>query len=285
MFTFKPVEVSVTSLQQYADLFKACFPNADHLNVEYLHWLYALNPCGTVVGMDAMMGDVLAAHYACIPVDLWHFGKKERALLSLNTATHPSFQGKGLFTKLAEQTYELGRSEGAAAVFGVANANSTPGFVRKLGFQLVAPLDARIGVGRPVIVDWERAKQISQFRQAWSAERLKWRMKNPSNPLILTRNEINGSTFLAKTGHVGIRAWGDTPTPLDPGQPITVAPVSLKLFLGMYPRGAYRYNFCARIPDRIRPSPLNLIYRNLESAAMKMSAEYVSFNYLDFDAY
>jgi GNAT superfamily N-acetyltransferase len=285
MFSFRPVETSETSLQRYASLFSACFPGASHLSVDYLRWLYTSNPCGRVVGMDAMVHDVLAAHYVCIPVDLWHFGTKERALLSLNTATHPSYQGKGLFTKLAEQTYELGRSLGAVAVFGVANANSTPGFIRKLKFQLVAPLEARIGVGHLVDVDWKRAKEISQFRRAWSIEQLSWRMSNPSNPLIVARNDACGSTFLAKTGRAGIRVWGDTPTPLGPTQPPSSAPISLKLFLGMYPRGAHRYNICARIPGRFRPSPLNLIYRNLESAATNISADRVSFNFLDFDAY
>src|SRR5579859_5968770 len=108
MFTFQPVATTPEALSRYAALFLKCFPGTSHLNEKYLEWLYARNPAGPVVGMDAMAGDVLAAHYVCIPAQIWLENVQVKALLSLNTATHPDFQGKGLFTTLAQKTYELG---------------------------------------------------------------------------------------------------------------------------------------------------------------------------------
>jgi hypothetical protein len=49
-----------------------------------------------------------------------------------DTMTHKNHTGKGLFTKLAELTYELCRQEGYCFVYGFPNYNSYPGFSKKL---------------------------------------------------------------------------------------------------------------------------------------------------------
>jgi GNAT superfamily N-acetyltransferase len=285
MYSFQAVNGHPDSLKKYAVLFKACFPTATHLDAAYLNWLYNLNPCGGVVGIDAFAGDSLAAHYACVPVDAWHEGQPVRALLSLNTATHPEHQGKGLFTRLAEMTYDAGHAAGATVVFGVANANSTPGFVRKLGFQLVSPLDARLALGRPVVVNRDEAVARAQFRRVWTEEQLQWRMANPANPLRLSRNDAHGSTLLSRTGYLGIYAWGETSVHLGEKAQVSSPLSPGRLFLGLYPSGTWRNGVGAKIPDRFRPSPLNLIFRHLNASASVLSAEHVCFNYLDFDAY
>ena len=149
---------SPEDLQRYCELFSACFPDAGKLgSVDYLKWLYVDNPEGEVVGFNAIEGDRLAAHYVCVPMRVNIHGASMRVLLSLNTATHPDFQGQGLFTKLAERTYEAGTTDGFHAVYGVANANSTPGFLRKLAFDLISPLESKMGTGLLVEIDWGAA--------------------------------------------------------------------------------------------------------------------------------
>ena len=131
-----------------------------------------------MVGYNAWEAGRLAAHYACVPAHVHALGAPRRALLSLNTATHPEFQGRGLFTKLADHTYAAAAASGFELVYGAANASSTPGFVRKLGFQLVAPLDSRIGAGRLGRIDWPRAQAQAAFARSWSEPELAWRMAN-----------------------------------------------------------------------------------------------------------
>src|SRR5690349_12069268 len=133
--SFAPIRTDAAALAQYGALFQACFPMTDKFTPRYLQWLYVDNPDGKAVGYDAWDGERLAAHYVCIPARAWVEGAQVPVLLSLNTATHPDYQGKGLFTKLASMTFEAGAAQGFDGVYGVANANSTPGFVRKLGFQ------------------------------------------------------------------------------------------------------------------------------------------------------
>jgi GNAT superfamily N-acetyltransferase len=166
MMTFSPVRTDDAALAQYGALFAACFPGANKYTPQYLKWQYADNPDGPVVGFDAWDGERLAAHYVCVPARARVAGEDVRVLLSLNTATHPDYQGKGLFTKLAAMTYNAGAEQGFDAVYGVANANSTPGFLRKLDFQLVRPLEARVGIGG--IGNGKAAGRPAAFERLWS---------------------------------------------------------------------------------------------------------------------
>jgi hypothetical protein len=75
-----------------------------------------------------------AAFYGVYPQWVEYQGKRYLAAQSGDTMTHPQHGGKGLFTKLAQLTYELAKNEGIQFVFGFPNKNSYPGFVRKLNW-------------------------------------------------------------------------------------------------------------------------------------------------------
>jgi GNAT superfamily N-acetyltransferase len=282
---FRPIQADDASLARYADLFRSCFPGAHHLNETYLHWLYRGNPEGTVVGFDAVEGDRLAGHYACIPVSMEIAAKRARGLLSLNTATHPDFQGQGLFTKLAARTYEFAAEQGFEGVYGIANANSTPGFIRKLGFSLISPLEARIGLGQPVSINWNRADERTQFRRAWSGESLAWRCANPANATHITRSTGSVLALRAVTDKPLISVWAGLP-PVTTHPPIASLPGRpVTLFLGLLPDGAYRFRASASIPERFRPSPLNFIYRSLATGGVVPERGAIQCSFVDFDAY
>jgi GNAT superfamily N-acetyltransferase len=145
MLEFKPLEVAPPDIQNYADLFKAVFNEPEVLTTKFLDWLYAKNPVGNAFGLNAWSDGELAAHYAAIPVVYLINGVKTKGLLALNTATHPKHQGKGIFTKIGNAANELAASRGYEFVSGVANQNSTDGYLRKLGFL---PYLAARGEGR-----------------------------------------------------------------------------------------------------------------------------------------
>lgn len=286
MVNFQRCMYTEPELQECASLFSVCFPAAKKLaDVAYLRWLYVENPCGPVVGFNARHGERLVAHYVCIPMSVAIDGQVRRALLSLNTATHPEFQGKGLFTQLAEMTYAAGAEEGMEFVYGVANANSTPGFVRKLGFSLVAPLESRIGFGRLGAFDWPRLSQLARFQQAWTKYSLSWRIRNPAAAVLCHRRDQHAFCVSADSGRAGLRAWAELP--LIGGalpESIVTAPMSLRVWLGLMPASLGKFAFFANLPQRFRPSPLNLIVRGLQGS-LSLAPEDVFFSFLDFDAF
>jgi len=53
----------------------------------------------------------------------------------------------------------------------------------------------------------------------------------------------------------------------------------------MFPRAAKRGGeLSVRIPDKLRPSPLRLIYLNLDNEADRLDSNSILFSFLDFDA-
>lgn len=284
MITFAPVRVDDEMLRRYEALFFTCFSEADKFRPRVLKWLYADNPDGQVVGFDAFDGERLAAHYVCVPAFIRVNGVVVRSLLSLNTATHPDYQGKGLFSRLAELTYSAAAEQGFHSVYGVANGNSTPGFVRKLGFQLVQPLEAMVGVGS-LGIDFGRVSNRAQFERVWTSESLRWRCANPANPVAghcaggLTR-------FHTKAMGALLPAYAELPGCLSLEGVEHRRPLSpLRLYLGLVPEGAARFNSYVSIPQRFRPSPLNLIFRALADPGQRLEAGSIHFSFLDFDAY
>lgn len=279
---FLPVRCDEEAYADYVRLFADCFPGVDKFSRNYIDWLYRCNPDGKVVGFDARDGDRLAAHYVCIPTRAQVGGEEVRVLLSLNTATHPSYQGMGLFTKLADLTYAAGTALGFDCVYGVANANSTPGFIRKLGFHLVDPLRACLGFG-PLGIDFSHETSL-QFRRIWSTQALAWRCACPVNHII-ARSGRDRTTLLAPALYGGTclaAAELDAPAPAGTAGDFASP---LRLFIGCVPPAWRRPALYVDIPDRLRPSPLNLIYRSLSGRINTIDRDGIFLSFLDFDAY
>ncbi|MYM99088.1 GNAT family N-acetyltransferase, partial [Rugamonas sp. FT81W] len=58
-----------------------------------------------------------------------------------------------------------------------------------------------------------------------------------------------------------------------------------RLFLGLVPDNERRFTGYPSIPQRLRPSPLNLIYRSLSGRVAQLDPAAIRFSFLDFDAY
>jgi hypothetical protein len=284
-YVFRQVDTSSQGVDEVSLLLTNVFGKSAGLSAPYLQWLYVDNPAGPVVGFNAFAGDQLAAHYATVPIVADFDRRTVRGLLSLNTATHPDHQGKQLFSKLAAQTYDCGGQQGFEFVVGVANANSTPGFVRKLGFALVRPLDARVGFGMP---RFRQRTQVS-FERKWDEKTLRWRFKCPGRIYGLHRSKRSGlATVLARTRYPFVRA---DLTQLEAVVADRVAadlpksPPTTRVWLGIDPDVDWSRSCFVEIPNMVRPSPVNLIFKPLGDRKTRLAADEVRFRALDFDGY
>lgn len=278
-YELRRVGVEPADLAPVRDLLGTVFPHARHFTDAVLSWQYKGNPDGVAVGMNAWAGDSLAAHYVTIPLLARMDGQVERGLLSLNTATHPDHQGRKLFTRLAEATYARAAAEGHGFVVGVANANSTPGFTRKLGFQLVRPLLALVGVGP---IRFAKHRLAAAFQPLRSEAKVAWRLAHPAKRYHLAAS--GGGTLVVTHERIGPATYllGAFPEELAAvGSPRASAPWS-KAFIGLEPaldrRAAY-----VNVPMRLRPSPLNLIFKDLSGRGRSLDPASVSFQAFDFD--
>jgi Acetyltransferase (GNAT) domain len=76
-----------------------------------------------------------SAYYGVFPVKVLVENQPYLVAQSGDTMTHKAHQGKGLFVKLAKETYKLAAENGIQVVFGFPNSNSYPGFVKKLDWK------------------------------------------------------------------------------------------------------------------------------------------------------
>lgn len=77
----------------------------------------------------------IAAYYGVFPITLQYQGKSFLVAQSGDTMTSPNHQKKGLFVKLANETYQYAAQNGVNLVFGFPNENSYPGFKNKLEWE------------------------------------------------------------------------------------------------------------------------------------------------------
>ena len=266
------VAISSERLDQYANLLQGVF-RKHFLTQEYLNWQYFQNPNGYAVGFDAISEGSVVAHYACIPLRLW--GTDEPILLSLNTATNPQFQGKGLFKKLAQATYEHA-SKSFIAVVGVANKNSFPGFVRSLGFIQLGNLDLRIG---PLSLPARSPQEVQ-----YTPDFLNWRTSSPRGGFsmkeagdgVVVKRQVSrfAPPLRAFIPHLGYVENIDSKRPIETKLTMTLDWTSS----GIRSRGV-------SMPQRLKPSPLHLIYRNLQGDSSTVTTPLTRFTFLDFDAF
>lgn len=273
-FEFKPIGTDATELKELAIRLKEVF-DADLFTEEYLHWLYIDNPRGKVVGLNAFEQGNWAGHYAAIPLLATIEGKLRKGVLSLNTATHVDYRGRGLFTQLAQNTYKLAEETGFEFVVGVANANSTPGFIKHLGFTLLGPLTARVGRFQYRQPPGEQF----DFTPQWDMESLQWRLSRPGSKYF---KDDRGNVYVNAAKGIDAYMYSDYNDRLS----LPVKKKSpLMLWIGSESAAKGLKGISVGIPKSVRPSPLNLIFKPLNQEVSVDSSQRINFQLIDFDAY
>lgn len=282
----------------------------------YLEWQYDQSPEGAEIAIDILSGDDVVAHYCLVP-QTWTDGRTELNLASsLNTAVSARARGKGVFTRLAQETYARAAGAfGIEAIVGVSNASSTPGFVRRLDFALVTPLPVRLGLGNPFVGGGERWWRIDPgqalpaelaammtdlptrrdglLRQVWTVEKLAWRLRSPLGPFwvhvcddgILVSRIVRAAGLPIVVPMKFLARHARPPIParrlIDAACRTHRTPLFLYVGTGVDVRLAG-----LPLPRRLLPSPLNLIYLRLGGRApIAEELHFGSFEFLDWDAY
>jgi GNAT superfamily N-acetyltransferase len=288
------------------DVFKS-----DRYQVEYLRWLYRQAPEGHEIATDLFEDGACRAHYCVVPQTYQRSGNELLMSLSLNTAVSPQVRRKGVFVNLANDCYEQARARGVTAVVGVANANSTHGFVNRLGFRLVRQLPVVVGItaplarGQPAIDPSAHTQgELERFAagldfspgahwgQKWSAAKLAWRLKSPvgryrfhvgaDGGVVSTSTRIGGVPIA-----IVLKIFRTAEGVVRTGRLLSVACASHKTALYLYCGVNERIRVPGiPMPRRLLPAPLNFIYLRLgDPAPPDREFALGTFEFLDFDAY
>lgn len=201
--------------EEFANLYEICF-NAK-MSINEVIWRYIHNPYSEILACFAYDGDKLIANYSVSPIRLMVEGTEKKAVLSLNTMTHPQYVGKGLFVDLASQVYKFAESKGYIGVIGFPNNISNRTFLNKLNWKDIeaipmVQLDLD-NISHPTIdpsifyddefkLNYESCHKNSNIYVKKSQAYLKWRyLENPTTKyhnVVLAENNIVSSYMVFK---------------------------------------------------------------------------------------
>lgn len=111
----------------------------DPRNAKFFAWKHRENAFGASPCWVAVDGDRVVGLRALMR---WEFdtpGGVARAVRAVDTATHPDYQGRGIFSALTRRAVDELTADGVAFIFNTPNDKSRPGYL-KMGWQEVGQL-------------------------------------------------------------------------------------------------------------------------------------------------
>jgi GNAT superfamily N-acetyltransferase len=123
------------------ELFQASLGwRTDEVYRAFFRWKHTENPFGPSSAWVAESGGRLAGFRTFLR---WQWDVPGRgpitAVRAVDTATHPDFQGRGIFSRLTLHALEELERDGVGFVFNTPNDKSRPGYL-KMGWRLIARL-------------------------------------------------------------------------------------------------------------------------------------------------
>ena len=129
------------------DLIKKTFKSSFEQDIkeEYWNWRFNNNPHDSkiYIGYILEKGN-LASYYAVSPTWIEVRDGRYKIALSNMTMTHPEYQGRGYFSLLAEELYQILREDDFIGVYGFQNSNSHYGFKKHLNWNDIAILNLMV---------------------------------------------------------------------------------------------------------------------------------------------
>ncbi len=122
-------EADLDAIVELASLSLGWAPGEPH--AELFRWKHMDNPFGPSPMWVAESGGRLAGFRALMRWELLdESGRTWRAVRAVDTATHPDFQRRGIFSKLTLGAVREMADEGVDIVFNTPNAQSRPGYLK-----------------------------------------------------------------------------------------------------------------------------------------------------------
>lgn len=126
-------------LPQVLGLLRASLGQETEHHEAFFRWKHLANPFGPSPSWVATDDDRIVGFRTFLR---WEFDAGDRvvkAVRAVDTATHPEYQGRGIFRALTLRALDELRTEGVAFVFNTPNDQSRPGYL-KMGWQQVGRL-------------------------------------------------------------------------------------------------------------------------------------------------
>jgi GNAT superfamily N-acetyltransferase len=186
-------------LKEVTEFIQRFSPHTDTLRLQFMEWKLASNPHGLGVLSTARTSNSGRIVSTCTisSRSVWHNGSEFLSAQIGDTFTDADYQRKGIFVTLVEKSRLKAESVGVKLIYGFPNANSLPGYVKKLGFVKVKNLSLSQFI---MITDWYSYIEKKFFHaKKYKVERLESKVKRIIGgilPRIIIKT-IKGMSFHA----------------------------------------------------------------------------------------
>jgi hypothetical protein len=134
-FEFKKI-TSHEDLGRLTELMYLCF--GLKVDDSYFKWKYFDNPAGQAIVYEALYNGKTVGSYGIIPEFYWIDGVVKKTYQAVEAMTHPNFQRKGLFVKLAQLVLQDSLQQNKEILMiAFPGAQSIGGFINKLNWKLI----------------------------------------------------------------------------------------------------------------------------------------------------
>jgi GNAT superfamily N-acetyltransferase len=120
----------------------------DEKHASFYRWKHDENPFGPSYVWVALDGPRLVGLRTFLRWDFEWGGERLHAVRAVDTATHPDYQRRGIFSRLTTEVLAACQAEGVAFVFNTPNDQSRPADL-KMGWQVVGRLPALVRFRSP----------------------------------------------------------------------------------------------------------------------------------------
>jgi GNAT superfamily N-acetyltransferase len=121
----------------------------DEQYAAFYRWKHQENPFGRSPAWVAVDGERIVGLRVWLRWRFVRSGQRWEAARAVDTATHPAYQGRGIFRLLTTSSIELLREAGVAHVFNTPNEQSRPGYL-KMGWEQVGRLPVAVRFRSPL---------------------------------------------------------------------------------------------------------------------------------------
>jgi GNAT superfamily N-acetyltransferase len=169
----------------------------DEQYAAFYRWKHHANPFGHSPAWVATDGERIVGLRVWLRWRFTEAGRTWDAVRAVDTATHPEYQGRGIFRRLTTSSLAELRGQGVAHVFNTPNEQSRPGYL-KMGWQEVGRLPVAVRFRSPVAA--AKAVRARVPADKWS---LPSDAGSPALELLADNDEL--ATLLAELPDRGIR--------------------------------------------------------------------------------
>ena len=121
----------------------------DEQYAAFYRWKHHANPFGRSPAWVAVDGERIVGLRVWLRWRFTQQGRRWDAVRAVDTATHPDYQGRGIFRQLTTSSLETLTAEGVAHVFNTPNEQSRPGYL-KMGWEQVGKLPVTVRFRSPL---------------------------------------------------------------------------------------------------------------------------------------